>query len=100
LSPGQPVATGQLIAELWGDEPPAKAGNLVSLYVYRLRRLIGDTSGRVLVTRAPGYQIMLSPGDLDAGSFARLVSAGRTARAGGAGGGRPLAGGGPAGRGA
>src|SRR5262249_16421196 len=71
----------QLIDELWGDNPPAKAGNLVSLYVYRLRRLIGDTGGRILVTRAPGYQIMLSPGDLDAESFARLVAAGRTALA-------------------
>jgi DNA-binding SARP family transcriptional activator len=82
LSPGQPVSTGQLIDELWGDNPPAKASNLVSLYVYRLRRLIGDTGGRVLVTRAPGYQIMLSPGDLDAESFARLVAAGRAALAG------------------
>ena len=62
LSPGRPVALGQLVDELWGDSPPARASNLVSLYVYRLRRLIGDVGGRVLVTRAPGYQIMLSPG--------------------------------------
>ena len=82
LSPGRPVATGQLIDELWGEHPPAKASNLVSLYVYRLRRLIGDAGGRVLVTRAPGYQIMLSPGGLDAESFARLVAAGRSALAG------------------
>ena len=82
LSPGQPVATGRLIDALWGEHPPAKASNLVSLYVYRLRRLIGDAGGRVLVTRAPGYQIMLSPGGLDAESFARLVAAGRTALAG------------------
>ena len=46
LSPGRPVAIGRLIDELWGDSPPAKAGNLVSLYVYRLRGLIGDTGGR------------------------------------------------------
>ena len=82
LSPGQPVPTGRLIDALWGEHPPAKASNLVSLYVYRLRRLIGDAGGRVLVTRAPGYQIMLSPGGLDAESFARLVAAGRTALAG------------------
>ena len=82
LSAGRPVAMSQLIDELWGDSPPARAGNLVSLYVYRLRRLIGDTGGRVLVTRAPGYQIVLSPGDLDAESFARLVAAGRAALAG------------------
>src|SRR5262249_58439584 len=62
---------------------PAKAGNLVSVYVHRLRRLIGDTDGSVLVTRAPGYQIVLSPGDLDAERFAQLAADGRTALAGG-----------------
>ena len=65
-----------------GATAPRRGPDLVSLYVYRLRRLIGDAGGRVLVTRAPGYQIMLSPGDLDAESFARLVAAGRAALAG------------------
>jgi DNA-binding SARP family transcriptional activator len=83
LSPGQPVSTGRLIAGLWGDSPPAKAKNLVSVYVHRLRRLIGDVGGDVLVTRAPGYQIMMSPGDLDAQRFAQLVADGRAALAGG-----------------
>lgn len=83
LSPGQPVSTGRLIADLWGDSPPAKAKNLISVYVHRLRRLTGDVGGDVLVTRAPGYQIMLSPGDLDAERFAQLVAAGRAALAGG-----------------
>jgi DNA-binding SARP family transcriptional activator len=82
LSPGQPVSTGQLIADLWGDAPPAKASNLVSIYVHRLRRLIGDADGSVLVTRAPGYQIMLSPGDLDAERFTQLLADGRAALAG------------------
>jgi DNA-binding SARP family transcriptional activator len=81
LSPGQPVSTGRLIADLWGDNPPAKAKNLVSVYVHRLRRLIGDVGGEVLVTRAPGYQIMLSQGNLDAKRFARLVADGRAALA-------------------
>ena len=83
LSPGQPVSTGQLIADLWGDAPPAKASNLVSVYVHRLRRLIGDADGSVLVTRAPGYQIMVPPDGLDAGRFARLAADGRAALAGG-----------------
>ena len=79
LSPGQPVSTGQLTADLWGDAPPAKASNLVSVYVHRLRRLIGDADGSVLVTRAPGYHIVVPPGGLDAERFARLAADGRAA---------------------
>jgi len=76
LNPGQVVSTDRLIMELWGDQPPAKAGNLVSIYVHRLRRLIGDADGRMLVTRAPGYQILLGPEDLDSQRFAALTAAG------------------------
>jgi len=79
LAGGQPVATDQLIAELWGDDPPARAANLVSVYVHRLRRLVGDTKSSVLVTRAPGYQAVLGPGALDAELFANLLAKGRQA---------------------
>src|SRR6516164_7493331 len=64
LRPGEPVSLDTLIDEVWPDRAPARAPNLVSVYVHHLRRLIGDTDGRVLVTRAPGYQVVLSPGDL------------------------------------
>ena len=81
LNPGQAVSTDRLIAELWGDEPPDRAANLVSVYVFRLRRLIDDAEGRVLTTRAPGYQLQLAPGDLDAERFAALTGQGRQALA-------------------
>ncbi len=84
LNPGQAVSTGQLIAELWGDQPPDRASNLVSVYVLGLRRLLGDSDRRVLMTtRAPGYQLVLGPGDLDAGRFEALVGQGRQAHAAG-----------------
>jgi DNA-binding SARP family transcriptional activator len=79
LTPGRLVATDQLIDDLWGESPPAKASNLVSVYVHHLRKLIGDTRGHVLVTRAPGYQIVLAPADLDADRFAQLSADGRAA---------------------
>ena len=79
LNPGQAVSTDRLIAELWGDDPPDRAANLVSVYVFRLRRLIDDAEGRVLITRAPGYQLQLAPGDVDAGRFEALVGQGRQA---------------------
>jgi DNA-binding SARP family transcriptional activator/Tfp pilus assembly protein PilF len=83
LNPGQAVSTDRLIAELWGDEPPDRAANLVSVYVLRLRRVLGDPGGRVLTTRAPGYQLLLRPGDLDADGFEALAGQGRRALADG-----------------
>ncbi len=83
LNHGQVVSTDRLIDELWGDEPPAKPANLVATYVHRLRGLIGDPDGRVLVTRAPGYQVVVGPDELDTARFARLVAAARKALAGG-----------------
>jgi DNA-binding SARP family transcriptional activator len=77
LNRGQAVSTDRLIAELWGDSPPGRSANLVSVYVLRLRRVLGDPEGRVLVTRAPGYQLLLRPGDLDAERFETLVGQGR-----------------------
>jgi DNA-binding SARP family transcriptional activator len=83
LNQGQAVSTDRLIAELWGDSPPERPANLVSVYVLRLRRVLGDPEGRVLVTRAPGYQMLLRPGDLDAEHFETLVRQGRKALAAG-----------------
>src|SRR5580704_16678928 len=77
LSQGQAVSTDRLIAELWGDRPPERAANLVSIYVLRLRRVIGDRAGHLLTTRAPGYQLRLQPGELDAEQFHALAGQGR-----------------------
>lgn len=79
LSAGQIVSTDTLIDELWGDAAPARASNLVSIYVLRLRRFIGDTEGHVLVTRAPGYQLRLGDDDLDEQQFGKLMNQGREA---------------------
>ena len=83
LHPGQVVSTDTLSDELWADDPPARASNLISIYVLRLRRLIGDSEGRVLRTRSPGYQLLLGPDDLDTQRFATLMSQGREALAAG-----------------
>ncbi len=74
LQPGQVVSTERLITEVWPEETPARATNLISVYVHRLRRLIGDPEGRVLTTRAPGYQLLVQTEDIDAGRFAQLAS--------------------------
>ena len=79
LEAGQVVSTDRLISEVWPEERPARASNSISIYVLRLRRLIGDPEGGVLVTRYPGYQLLVTADDIDAGRFARLASEGRKA---------------------
>jgi DNA-binding SARP family transcriptional activator/Flp pilus assembly protein TadD len=81
LRSGQVVAAGRLIDELWGDDAPPGARKLVSEYVLRLRRMIEDPDGRVLVTRSPGYQLLAARSELDACRFEDLLMAGRKALA-------------------
>jgi len=81
LRAGQLVPTDTLILELWGDSPPGTANNLVSIYVHRLKRVIGDTEGKMLVYRAPGYMLRVAPGDVDIEHFESLAAEGRTALA-------------------
>ncbi len=78
IKAGQVVPVDVLINEVWRD-PPAKAVNLVSIYVLKLRRLMDDADGRLLRTRAPGYQLRLGPADSDAQVFEALVHDGRRA---------------------
>jgi DNA-binding SARP family transcriptional activator len=83
LNAGQIVSIDTLVDELWGDDPPARATNLVSIYVLRLRRLTGDTDGQLLRTRSPGYQLRLEPDDLDMQRFGILMVQGQQALAAG-----------------
>ncbi len=73
------LSTDRLVDELWSGTPPTGARKLVNLYVLRLRRLIGDPEGKVLVTRTPGYLLRLGPHDTDVRVFEEGVIAGRTA---------------------
>ena len=82
VRPGQLVPTETLIFELWGDNPPSTANNMVSIYVHRLRKeVIGDADGQTLVHRAPGYLLRVAPGDLDSQVFESLAAEGRSALA-------------------
>ena len=79
VRPGQLVPTDSLIFELWGENPPGTANNMVSIYVHRLRKeVIGDPEGRVLVRQGPGYLLRVAPGDVDIQVFESLVGSGRS----------------------
>jgi DNA-binding SARP family transcriptional activator/Tfp pilus assembly protein PilF len=79
LRSGEVVSTDQLIDEVWPGSPPAKSVNLISGYVHKLRRLIGDPQGRLLATHSPGYKMLVAADDLDARQFTRLAAEGRQA---------------------
>ncbi|MFI1538194.1 AfsR/SARP family transcriptional regulator [Streptomyces anandii] len=77
----QVVSTDRLVAELWGARPPQSAGKILQGYVSRVRRALGDESGRLLVThaqgyRAHGYRLIVRPGEADAHRFTELVDEG------------------------
>jgi DNA-binding SARP family transcriptional activator len=88
LNANEVVSRDRLIDELWGERPPATAAKLVQVYVSRLRKALEPDrsrgeSGRVLVTRPPGYLIAVEAEHLDLGLFERLRGEARGALAAG-----------------
>lgn len=83
---GRTVSVDRLVDEIWGEDPPAKVLTSVQSYVANLRRALEPdrdprTPPRVLVTRAPGYALVLPPGGLDADGFVAAAERGRRAAA-------------------
>jgi len=83
INANRTVPADHLVAELWGERPPASAAGLLAGYVWRLRRYLGDPAGQTLATRAPGYQLMLPAGATDIHEYEALVAAGRRSQAAG-----------------
>jgi len=73
---GQVVSTERLIDELWGESPPATVAKSIQAYVSRLRKQIGEHR---LLTRSPGYILLLDPPELDLARFEQLVAGARGA---------------------
>lgn len=72
---GRPVSIGTLVTELWGNRPPANAGNALQAHIVRLRKAM--TAER-LVTQPPGYTLALREGETDTAEFRATVAAART----------------------
>jgi len=79
------VSIDQLTTEIWGGNPPRRAGAALHVYVSQLRKFL-KRPGRddsPIVTRAPGYTFRLGQDELDLHEFQKLMSNGRSlARAG------------------
>lgn len=78
------VAQETLVNDLWPDESPERAAQAVWVYVSRLRKALRTAGGDdVLVTRPPGYLLVVDPAAFDAARFEALAGDGhRAAREG------------------
>lgn len=80
LRAGKPVSVDTLTEAVWDGDAPASSGSVLRLYIAQVRRALPP--GR-LVTKAPGYQLDLEDGELDAARFELLFADGRQALEGG-----------------
>jgi predicted ATPase len=84
ISANQVVSTDDLVDALWGEAPPHGAANALQAAVSRLRRCLPaasdeDPNAARVVTRPPGYVLIVDRGSIDAVRFERLAADGRLA---------------------
>jgi predicted ATPase/DNA-binding SARP family transcriptional activator len=77
LDAGRPIPIDRLIDGLYGDEPPAGAGNALQSQVSRLRQSLP------VDLEPAGYRLAIPRGEVDAHRFAALAADGRRALASG-----------------
>jgi len=76
---GYVVSVDQLIAELWGEEPPLRADAGLYVFMSRLRKFLvcaGDPE-RAIATKAPGYQFRRGTAEFDFELLQEEMSLGR-----------------------
>src|SRR4051794_19155077 len=79
LRANQRVSMDRLVDALWPESARDEGIKALQVAVSRLRRALDDDG--VLVTRAPGYEMRVEEGELDADWFERCVQLGRSALA-------------------
>jgi DNA-binding SARP family transcriptional activator len=78
LHAGKVVSRDRLIDELWHGEPPPAAETTLRSHISRLRSAVGAAR---LLSRAPGYTLVLAPEELDSTRCERLLAEARGALA-------------------
>src|SRR5262245_25306224 len=78
LNRNRTVSIESLVDAVWEDKPPETAVKAVQVHVSRLRTLLGKDR---LLTRAPGYMLLVAEDELDAERFDKLREQGRFAEA-------------------
>ena len=79
LAGGQPVSTGALAGAVWDCALPAEVANALQTLVSRARRALGGAAA--VEQSAAGYRLAVTPDDVDALRFERLVAEGAVAEA-------------------
>jgi predicted ATPase/DNA-binding SARP family transcriptional activator len=74
LRPNRIVSADRLVDLLWAEDPPLTAGNVIQVYVSKLRQLLGS---RRLGRSGPGYLLQVGTGELDLENFESLLTRGR-----------------------
>ena len=75
------ASADELVEALWGDEPPAGAGQALQKQVSRLRARLGD-AGSLLRHRPPGYALDVDAQTVDFRRFEELLRGARVALGG------------------
>ena len=78
LNPNRVVPVELLIDAVWSTAPPTTARAQVQICVSTLRKIFLDANVAMRIrTRSPGYQLDVSPDELDTEQFAALVATAR-----------------------
>ena len=77
LHGGHITQLSELVAGLWGENPPVTARTTIQVHMSALRRALGR-AGSLIQTRPPGYQ--LAGADVDVLRFEQLVDEARQGR--------------------
>ncbi|MEU2549222.1 BTAD domain-containing putative transcriptional regulator [Streptomyces roseolus] len=72
LRAGRAVPVGELVDDVYGDEPPLDAPAALQALVGRLRRVLGREA--VAATPGPGYRLVAGPEDIDLYVFERRAA--------------------------
>ncbi|MFE6227622.1 ATP-binding protein [Streptomyces sp. NPDC057854] len=72
LRGGRAVPVGELVDDVYGDEPPLDAPAALQALVGRLRRVLGRAA--VEATPGPGYRLAVAPDDIDLYVFERRAA--------------------------
>ena len=80
LDAGHVVSTDRLMDELWGEQQPAAGGTALRVRFPQLRKAL-HAGGEMLVTRAPGYALLVPRDGLDLWRFERGLDEGERALA-------------------
>jgi DNA-binding SARP family transcriptional activator len=83
LHANEVVSSDRLIEELWSGAGPRDGAKALQVAIARLRKALQPGAEEdLLVTRPPGYELRLAPGQLDLHRFERLVAEARAAEPG------------------